>query len=118
MIVIPIQDISDMEAILNVLMSALAAIFKIGRHAIVLLNSSWTMGPIVLIPAPWYMFLRSRITMKTCSIWLDDYICPFGGHLEKNKAAMHTYKCVYFILLVSATFFMETFLPRKYLYKI
>ena len=34
MIIIPIQDISDMEAILNVPMWAVAAIFKIVRHAI------------------------------------------------------------------------------------
>ena len=47
MIIIPIQDISDMKAILNV-----AAIFKNGRHAIVLLNISQALEPIVLIPAP------------------------------------------------------------------
>ena len=40
MIVIPIQDISDMEATLCVPMWIVAAIFKNGRHAIVLLNIS------------------------------------------------------------------------------
>ena len=52
MIIIPIPDISDMEAILNVPMWAVAAIFTNGRHAILLLNISYTMGPIVVIPAP------------------------------------------------------------------
>ena len=40
MIIIPIQDISDMEAILNVPMWAVTAIFKNGHHAIVLLSIS------------------------------------------------------------------------------
>ena len=45
-----------MEATVNVQMWNAAAIIQNGRHAIVLLNISQTMGLIVLIPAPKYMF--------------------------------------------------------------